>query len=102
MDGMTETGVETFLWRAVIVRALEDACYVVKKTGKAKTRWCSPAMSEQAEARQWLIDNGPDFRAVCEMAGLDPDAVHDRAVALERRGWKMPMVQIHSSWRMAA
>lgn len=96
-----ETGPEVFLWRAVVVRALEDACYVVRKTGNAKTKWYSPAAGEQREARDWLIGNGRDFREVCTLAGLDPDAVHERAVAMKGRGWKMRKAQIHPS-RMAA
>jgi hypothetical protein len=48
---------ERALWRAVLLRALRDAKYGRKK------------------ARRWLHRDNPDFRRVCELAGIDIDAL---------------------------
>lgn len=45
---------------------------------------------DRAEARRWLLGNSKDFQEVCHLAGLEPDAVRDRAQAMSRRGWPGP------------
>ena len=68
------------LWTAVLTNALRDLCGC--GTGKgADTQNVRAAARAAAEA--WV---GPwprrDFRLVCDLAGLEPEAVHDRLRAL--------------------
>jgi hypothetical protein len=58
------------LWRAVIARMLEDACAL-----RLPDIVVSEAPIYRERARRWFYRNGLDFRSVCLMAALDPDAV---------------------------
>lgn len=67
----------------VIFQALLDATgSVTQKTGGSNLK-----AIERDGARNWLLRGGEDFRDVCEMAGLDPSTVRDRARTLALRGW---------------
>ena len=100
---------ETHLWRAVIVQAIFDACLVVRR-GKTKTIHAARSAAARFqrrtkardEARRWLLRDTEDFRWVCHMAGLDPDAVRDEALTLERRGWPPVPKARHTVDREAA
>ncbi len=58
------------LWVSVIARAVLDA------VGHAHGNK-SPGATRAAQraARQWLTDNSADFRNVCALAGVDPEAI---------------------------
>ena len=61
------------LWCAVIEQAFIDAGS--KRTSKA-------AEHDRRKARAWLLGGNADFKTVCHLAGMDPDAVHERARAM--------------------
>lgn len=83
---------EPGLWRAVITQALMDAASNSRK---------SEAKRSRREALHWLLGDTPDFEAVCDNAGLDPDYVRSRARAALQRGftWRLPAGQ---DWRTQA
>jgi hypothetical protein len=101
---MELSGPEVKLWRAVLLQAIEDATfrYKPKKRKKKMTpeEWervtaaraeaRRNAKREQTTARDWLLGFSRDFRLVCSLAGVDPEAVHDRAKKLARQGWEIP------------
>lgn len=60
------------LWCAVILQALDDA---------RGPSWDVPER-EVARARAWLTQPNVDFDEVCHLAGLDPEAVRERARAV--------------------
>jgi len=65
---------ETALWTAVIRQALYDAT--------------APTPSpEREEARAWLTKRSEDFELVAELAGLNADALLDKARLLAYRWW---------------
>lgn len=89
---------ETALWRAVIVQAIEDATSrdrpekpdekgIDRKLRNAREAGRAVALHERNSARIWLLRNSADFREVCHLALLDPDAVREQAQALSRDGW---------------
>ncbi len=49
---------EVALWNAVIIKAIEDLF-----TGSHQ---------ERREAFRWIFETNPDFRKVCDYAGVDP------------------------------
>lgn len=67
---------ERELWAAVIFQALQDAIGVVSHVNPAQAGRC------REEATTWFRDNSRDFRDVCLLADLDPDAVRERALKL--------------------
>ena len=73
---------ETALWRAVIVRAFQDATYGLHGVKpRRKPRRPSPASRRHAlAAREWLLGNGGFFGRICLLAGLDPVLVRASAV----------------------
>jgi hypothetical protein len=64
--------VERDLWAAVIQRAVLDA------TGSLRDQ---KTKSHIEPAREWFRRNGRDYRSVCALAGVDPDALRDRVLA---------------------
>ncbi|RXF69235.1 hypothetical protein [Hansschlegelia zhihuaiae] len=64
------------LWCAVIRQALTDATRTIAPSEPNR------AHVEQRQARTWFTGAGKDFRDVCYLAGMDPDAVRERAVRL--------------------
>lgn len=98
MDDLDRRSPETELWRAVIAQAISDATATVRpKHGKASIspdkakakQVISDAMRERDHAREWLLGDSRDFREVCNLAGLDPEAVRERAQRLKRFGWEV-------------
>lgn len=51
------------LWRAVIVRAIQDMVGNSQKDEDKTAKW---------QAEQWITGNGKEFRCVCELADLNP------------------------------
>jgi hypothetical protein len=62
-----ETLPEVRLWQAVIVKTIEE--------------WVSGPLGRRREAEEFLFSNTPDFRLVCESAGMDAECLR---VRLER------------------
>ena len=81
-DAVPVSGDEA-MWRAVIFEALLDATLGIQDgTQGGARRMRAPTekwLELMDEARDWLIDGGPDYELVCELAALDPREV--RAVA---------------------
>lgn len=67
---------ESRLMMAVIIQAIADASGNKSTTG-------TPGQTIHAErtARNWFTNAGPDFQAVCWMAGLHPLSVQKAALA---------------------
>jgi hypothetical protein len=91
---------ETYLWRAVIDRAVLDAMAevrevsVVTRKGRQRSREEICRMMFEAErerdaARRGLLGDSTDFRLVCDFAGFDPDDARENAERLAAGGWKM-------------
>ena len=59
---------EQALWRAVLLRACQDATNAGTKGRHA---------ADRAAARAWLIEAGADFRLVADMAGYDGEALRE-------------------------
>lgn len=68
------------LWAAVIQVAIEDA------QGNVKGESGSRASKDRArrQAVEWLTKPSRDFDDVCHLAGLDPEAVRQRACRMFR------------------
>lgn len=79
---------EQDLWAAVVHQAIYEATEQDEATKPKKPKKPSdPNTNKKAKAanaalrtraRRWLLGDSDDFRAVCEYAGLDPDAVRER------------------------
>lgn len=83
------------MWRAVINRALDDACGHCGGEGR-------PSQQEIIVERAigWLVNAGRDMRLVCDLADLNPQAVKNRAVAeIERTAASSPTRQKHKNVR---
>src|SRR6266498_789106 len=80
-DHLDATGPELHLWRAVIAQAISDA----QLTGHRKE-----SKRASSEARIWLLGDSKDFRFVCHMALLEPDAVREYAEKLAKMNWVVP------------
>lgn len=59
---------EVELWRAVLRRAVEDLFLESEDNDKLTAR---------RDAHEWFRIGGGDFQFVCQMNGLDADAVQD-------------------------
>jgi hypothetical protein len=69
------------MWLAVVNQAFIDATANISPlTDKSE-------IIARSKARTWLTTNTRDFRHVCDMAGLDPDAVRGRALTVKANGW---------------
>jgi hypothetical protein len=82
---------EVALWRAVIAQAISDATAPGRRYSKTSDERL--ADSERRRARRWLLGGCEDFREVCALALLEPDAVRDRARLLEQSGWPRAAVR---------
>jgi hypothetical protein len=68
---------EQRLWRAVIASALKEACgNLSAQPGEA------PDGGAVERARLWFSLRNPDFCAVCDLAGLNAERVHEQALRL--------------------
>lgn len=81
MNTALQTG-ETALWRAVVLQAFQDATFGRHGVTR-RNRTPRPPSAEQAlhagAARAWLLGGGADFRRICLLAGLEPEAVRRSA-----------------------
>jgi len=64
---------ERQLWCAVLDRAIQDAADRVGAVGSDPVR-----RRLSSDARRWFLENTPDYRYVCESAGIDPDELRSR------------------------
>lgn len=73
---------EKALWAGVLIQAVNDALH---RSGFCAKDYTTRGVldSPHAEALAWIKEGGADFRTVCQLAGLDPDAV--RAAVLSGR-----------------
>lgn len=69
---------EVALWRAVIQQAFVDALGVEVRDKKQRSR----QLVSIRQARLWFADAKRDYREVCAMAGVDADALRERAMRL--------------------
>jgi hypothetical protein len=74
---------ETAMWVAVITQAMVDAL------GKANN---AEAAYHKKKATLWLIEAGPDFCRVCNLAGFDPGYVRRKVkkTLAAPRPWRAP------------
>lgn len=75
---------EHYLWRSVVFQAIQDATAIIRMKDRDKLR---DAKKYRDEARLWLLRDRKDFYTICALAGLDGDAVRDRARCLSRKEW---------------
>ena len=66
---------------------LRDGAAMVR--AEANRRAINTVTRVRSEARSWLVGDSADFRLVCTLALLDPDAVHDRMIRLQARHWQL-------------
>ncbi len=86
---------EAALWRAVIDRAFDDACGYCGGENNHRNK-----IRIIETAARWLLDGGRDMRFVCDMAGLHPQAVKNRAAAeIERTAASPPARKRHKNVR---
>ena len=64
---------ERQLWCAVLDRAMQDAADRVAAAGSEQVR-----QRLRLDAQRWFVENGRDYRYVCESAGIDPDELRVR------------------------
>ena len=62
--GAEETAGEVRLWRAVVVRAIED--------------WISGPLRQKRLAERYIFNDHKDFASACESAGLNADDLRAR------------------------
>ena len=73
---------EVALWLAVIDQAITDATLGLLKGKPGRKTAMRPSAERTVHkdrARAWLLDMGRDFKEVCNMALLEPDAVRAAA-----------------------
>jgi hypothetical protein len=68
---------ERQLWCAVLGRALEDALGNVGGVSGESAR-----ERASAEAKDWFLRNGDDFRRICDAAGFEAGALRRRVIGL--------------------
>jgi len=84
MISSTTADEERRLWCSVIERALEDARGRLAGAGTTNPVTLNKIIKD---AHKWLTIPNRDFDEVCHLAGLDPDAVRERArLALKAGG----------------
>jgi hypothetical protein len=83
MDRMMNSP-ERQLWCAVLDRAIQDAADHVAAAGSDPAR-----RRLRSDAQRWFVENGTDYRYVCESAGIDPDELRARML---RRGEETQML----------
>lgn len=91
------------LFRAVIIRALWDACEeplprrILSKNRKAEAQRENARQHvfiRRTAARAWLKSNGEDLVGICRLADWEPGYITRVVAQLEASGWKMPDVNI--------
>jgi hypothetical protein len=86
---------EVALWRAVIDQAITDATLGLLKGEPGRKKQARPSverMIHRDQARTWLLGMGKDFREVCSMALLEPDAVRAAARRQIAQADAMPII----------
>lgn len=82
-----EITAERSLWCSVIYNALQEATGIIRDAKSSHD-------AVRAEATKWLTENDPDFRTVCIMAGLEPDAVRKGAIGIIQSGKQLRLGRI--------
>ncbi|WP_145916920.1 hypothetical protein [Erythrobacter sp. QSSC1-22B] len=83
---------ERRLMQAIILNAIGDA------TGrKSDCRRPNQVANDQRDALRWFAEAGPDFRRVCEFAGMHPDVVRRLALDFIASAEPMPRVARNTS-----
>jgi hypothetical protein len=68
---------ERQLWCAVIGRALQDALDNAEANSEMAQR-----ERIRSEARSWFVQNGEDFQAACNAAGIEPSLLRQRVMRM--------------------
>ncbi len=77
-DDLSAVGARENLWRAVLLHTIDEAVRgAVVGVDKANER-----IKLIIAAREYLMKPNRDFDLVCSLAGLEPEAVRERAVRL--------------------
>ena len=68
------------LWSAVLAQAVADA---LGQSGFNRKDYTVRGVlhSPHAEALAWFEQGGPDFHAICGLAGIDGDALRERVLS---------------------
>ena len=83
---------EQHLYRAIIRQAFMDACGRKKPPGVDVRDWDNVRNRAQA----WFKRNSQDYRDVCYMADVDPDALRTKAVQLIEAGIQVELLPSRS------
>ncbi|WP_336813494.1 hypothetical protein [Bosea sp. MMO-172] len=75
-DDLTTPSAFSNMWAQVLLQTLKDATTRNTSTSSSSLR------REIESARNYLTKPNPDFNEVCYLAGLDPQAVRQRAIKL--------------------
>lgn len=91
-----ETAAYVRLMQSVVAQALQDATHAPGKVRQAHNyrvdRERYAVADERValathQARNWLMNAGPDFRLVCQLGLLDPEYISRKAAELAAKGW---------------
>jgi hypothetical protein len=75
------------MWIAVLKQAIADALRPLKGEPEFRNKVQQPWEVLLVEhSRSWITNLGSDFKAVCEMAGFNPENVRDGYLRLKEEG----------------
>lgn len=68
------------LFVAILDQAAGDAC---AEPPTSNSLWAKRERRELVSARSWIRGNGPEYRAVCDLASIDPDRIRANLISGE-------------------
>jgi hypothetical protein len=75
---------ERVLWAQVIKMAVMDGLGIAPSGGRFIKKHSPEWLAQKEKARGWLTANSLHFRAVCDLAGVDPVEVRNTAIRVFR------------------